>query len=114
MALNLINNAAQALNDKYPEPHENKIIRLGGERVQTGAGVMVRLTFHDQGPGILARLLEQVMTPFFTTKPAGLGTGLGLSVAHGIITDHGGALRLTSIEGASTTVTIDLPVAEEL
>ena len=73
---------------------------------------MVRLTFYDQGPGIPARLLEQVKTPFFTTKPPGQGTGLGLSIAHGIISDHGGALRLTSVEGTSTTVTIDLPAAK--
>jgi signal transduction histidine kinase len=113
VALNLINNAAQALNDKYPEAHEDKIIRLRGEKVETEGGAMVRLTCHDHGPGIPARLLEQVMTPFFTTKPPGLGTGLGLSVAHGIIHEHGGSLRLTSIEGASTTVTIDLPAAEQ-
>jgi signal transduction histidine kinase len=111
VALNLINNAAQALNDKYPDGHPDKIIRLGGERMETEHGVMVRLTFHDQGPGIPPRLLEQVITPFFTTKPPGQGTGLGLSVAQGIIATHGGVLRLTSIEGASTTVTIDLPVA---
>lgn len=109
VALNLINNAAQALNDKYPEPHADKTIRLGGELVQTERGAMVRLSCHDQGPGIPARLLDQVKTSFFTTKPPGQGTGLGLSVAHGIISDHGGALRLTSIEGVSTTVTIDLP-----
>lgn len=113
VALNLINNAAQALNDKYPDPHADKIIRLGGERVQTEGGARVRLTFHDQGPGIPARLLDQVMTPFFTTKSPGQGTGLGLSVAHGIIADHGGTLCLTSIEGVSTTVTIDLPAAED-
>jgi signal transduction histidine kinase len=112
VALNLINNAAQALNDKYPGPHEGKVIRLTGEKVETEGGPMVRLTFHDQGPGIPARLLEQVMTPFFTTKPTGQGTGLGLSVAHGIITAHGGNLRLTSLEGICTTVTIDLPAAE--
>jgi signal transduction histidine kinase len=74
---------------------------------------MVRLYFHDQGPGIPARLLEQVMTAFFTTKPPGQGTGLGLSIAQGIIADHRGALRLTSVEGVSTTVTIDLPAAAE-
>jgi signal transduction histidine kinase len=112
VVLNLINNAAQALHDKYPDPHPDKIIRLSGELVQTERSAMVRLTFHDQGPGIPARLLEQVKTPFFTTKPPGQGTGLGLSVAHGIISDHGGALCLTSIEGVSTTVTIDLPAAQ--
>jgi nitrogen-specific signal transduction histidine kinase len=113
VALNLINNAAQSLNDKYPDPHADKIIRLGGERVQLEGGAMVRRYFHDQGPGIPARLLEQVMTPLFTTKPPGQGTGLGLSIAQGIIADHRGALRLTSVSGASTTVTIDLPAAAE-
>lgn len=112
VALNLINNAAQALNDKYPGPNKNKIIRLGGENVETEQGAMVRLTFHDLGPGISAGLLDQVKMPFFTTKPPGQGTGLGLSIAQGIIADHGGTLRLTSRESASTTVTIDLPVAE--
>lgn len=111
VALNLINNAAQALNDKYPGPDKNKIIRLGGEKVKTEEGAMVRLTFHDLGPGIPASLLDQVKMPFFTTKPPGQGTGLGLSIAQGIIADHGGTLRLTSREGVSTTVSIDLPVA---
>jgi signal transduction histidine kinase len=50
------------------------------------------------------------MRPFFTTKPANQGTGLGLSISHGILNDNGGTIKIDSILGQLTKVTIDLPV----
>jgi len=110
--LNLINNSAHALHEKFPNGHENKAIRIVGEEVRTEHGPRVQLTFHDHGPGIPAHLMDQVMKPFFTTKPQGTGTGLGLSITHGIVADHQGAMRMESVEGVSTQVIIDLPTAE--
>ena len=110
--LNLINNAAHALHEKFPESHADKAIRIKGDQVRTERGAMVRLAFHDQGNGIPAPFLDKVMKPFFTTKPAGEGTGLGLSITQGIIADHGGTLLLESVEGVFTRVTLELPAAE--
>jgi two-component system, sensor histidine kinase ChiS len=111
--LNLINNAAHALHEKFPESHDDKTIRITAEPVHAEGGTLVRLTFHDRGNGIPAHLLNKVMKPFFTTKPAGMGTGLGLSVTQGIIADHGGTMWLESIEGIFTKVTVELPVQEK-
>ena len=60
------------------------------------------------GGGIPADKLEKVFDPFFTTKPVGQGTGLGLSVVHGIITKHGGAIRVESPVGEGATFYISL------
>ncbi len=54
--------------------------------------------------------LKRVFTPFFTTKDVGLGTGLGLPVAHGIIASHGGSIKIESKPGKGTICRIDLPM----
>ncbi|MDR3569125.1 MAG: ATP-binding protein [Syntrophobacteraceae bacterium] len=111
--LNLLNNAAYALHDKFPNSHEDKTIHIMGEQVRSRRGVIVRLSFHDNGGGIPAPRLEEVMKPFFTTKPVGMGTGLGLSVARGIMDDHGGNIGIASVEGEFTKVTIELPAESD-
>ncbi|MDA8165205.1 MAG: PAS domain-containing protein [Desulfobacteraceae bacterium] len=107
--LNLINNARYALNQKYPEPHEDKRLEISGEIVQLGGAAHVRLMFHDHGTGIPAGIRGRVMDPFFSDKPGEKGTGLGLSISHGIITDHHGKISIDTVEGESTTFIIDLP-----
>ncbi len=68
----------------------------------------------DNGTGIPKEIQERIFDPFFTTKPRGKGTGLGLAVVRGIVTDHGGRLELTSQASKGTTFTIHLPrVASE-
>jgi signal transduction histidine kinase len=66
----------------------------------------------DTGCGIPAENLERIFHPFFTTKAVGVGTGLGLSVCHGIITALGGEISVRSEVGQGTTFTVRLPVYE--
>lgn len=80
-----------------------------------GGGPWVHLSVRDEGAGIPAEVMERVFDPFFTTKPTGHGTGLGLSVAHGIAGDHGGLLTAESEPGRGATVVDDEePVREVL
>ncbi len=67
----------------------------------------VIVTVRDTGCGITEENLSQVFYPYFTTKPG--GTGIGLAISQKIISDHGGAIRIDSIEGEGTTVTVELP-----
>jgi signal transduction histidine kinase len=64
----------------------------------------------DHGSGILDRDIGRIFDPFFTTKPRDRGTGLGLSVSHGIVRDHGGSLSVDSEPNAYTRFVVKLPV----
>ena len=107
--INIINNARYALNEKYPARHKNKRFEISGERVTIGDRPYVRIVFYDQGVGIPAHDLPVLTKPFFSTKPFGKGTGLGLNISAKIITDHAGHLRFESTKGEFTRVIIDLP-----
>ncbi|WP_224370429.1 hybrid sensor histidine kinase/response regulator [Hyalangium versicolor] len=99
--LNLISNAIQALPADHPEPR----LRLG-TRPQ-GADAVVEI--QDNGAGIEAEHLSHIFEPFYTTKPG--GSGLGLSICHGIITGFGGEISVESAPGKGTTFRIKLPRA---
>lgn len=101
--MNIVTNAEQAMREAHGKGQLKISTRV--------AGNSIRLVFEDDGPGISPGHLKKVFDPFFTTKPVGKGTGLGLSICHGIIKEHGGTIGTTSVAGAGTTFTIDLPIA---
>ncbi|MBI5409094.1 MAG: PAS domain S-box protein [Nitrospirae bacterium] len=108
--LNIISNARYALNQKYQAAHDEKIFEITGEKVAVDRSRYVRIIFHDRGVGIPAGVVDKVMNPFFSTKPANIGTGLGLSVSHGIIGNHGGRISVESVKDEFTKVILELPV----
>lgn len=69
----------------------------------------VQVNISDNGNGIPEKVLDKIFQPFFTTKPTGQGTGLGLSLAYDIVKAHGGTISMETIEGEGTTFTIALP-----
>jgi signal transduction histidine kinase len=71
--------------------------------------VVVRI--RDTGGGIAAEHLPRVFDPFFTTRPPGHGTGMGLAVCYGIVARHGGSIAVDSQLGGGTSVTVRLPAA---
>lgn len=120
--LNLINNAFYAANTKAPLPpqggykdptniHKPTVIvktsYLPPSGEQRGA-VVVRVI--DNGPGIPEEIRNKIFQPFFTTKPTGQGTGLGLSLAYDIVKAHGGEIKVETTEGKGTEFIIQLPV----
>jgi CheY-like chemotaxis protein len=70
------------------------------------------ITVDDDGPGIPAELLSRVFDPFYTTKPEGEGTGLGLSVSAGIVADHHGKIAATQRPGGGARFSVDLPLSQ--
>ena len=72
-------------------------------------GLYARLSVTDTGEGMSPEIVEHIFDPFFTTKAAGEGTGLGLSVVHGIVTSHGGTMTVSSEQGLGSTFTVYLP-----
>jgi CheY-like chemotaxis protein len=76
------------------------------------AGRYARVQVIDSGVGMTAAQIERIFDPFFTTKPVGEGTGLGLSLVHGIVLDHDAALEVDSRSAVGTTFSLYLPLAE--
>jgi PAS domain S-box-containing protein len=105
IVVNLVANAAQALSQA---PDRRRLIRVTTRTDERGGAL---LEVMDTGCGIPADQLEHIFEPFYTTKPIGLGTGLGLSVVHGIVTALGGAIEVDTVAGEGTTFRIELPAA---
>lgn len=110
--LNIISNARYALKKKYPGTHDNKVLEIAAKEVTIDNRPHVKLTFYDHGTGMPPDIRNKIMAPFFTTKPRGEGTGLGLNISHNIIRDHGGKLMIDSDEGKFTKVIVILPAKE--
>ena len=113
--MNLCTNAYHAMKDtggdlkiivdSY-EFEKDTVIRY----VKVKKGEYVRIVVEDSGVGINDETMKKIFDPYFTTKPQGEGTGLGLSVVHGIVTSHEGLIDVESEEGKGTRFTIYLPV----
>ena len=73
-------------------------------------GDKVEISITDNGPGIPDSIKDKIFQPFFTTKPTGQGTGLGLSLAYDIVKAHGGTIEINSKEGEGTGFIIKLPL----
>jgi two-component system, NtrC family, sensor kinase len=99
--LNLFNNAFQAVNGYADHP----VVKVSTH--YNGNSVEIRVS--DNGPGIPDAIKDKIFQPFFTTKPAGQGTGLGLSLSYEIVKAHGGELKVEAKEGEETTFIIQLP-----
>ncbi len=102
--INLLNNS------KYAMPNGGKIT-IALEEILIFRKSYLRIRISDTGEGIKKEYLDKIFDPFFTTKPEGQGTGMGLSVSHGIVEKHGGNLNVESEEGKGVTFIIDLPVS---
>jgi signal transduction histidine kinase len=108
--LNILNNAFYAVNQLKQRESENykPIVRISTRREEN----FVHITLEDNGPGIQPDKKDKIFQPFFTTKPTGEGTGLGLSLSYDIITSgHGGSLECISDPGQGAAFHIKLPVS---
>ena len=117
VAMNLCTNALHAMKNggvlgvALDRMEVAQIRRLA--RGDLAPGAYVRLCVSDTGSGIPQQVLDRMFDPFFTTKEAGEGTGLGLSLVHGIVADLGGTIDVDTTVGRGTTFTIWLPLAGE-
>src|SRR5688500_1697570 len=113
VALNLLVNARQALEGMIDAPAElgagprQRQPRIGVRTWSEGRRVMLEIS--DNGPGIAPEMRSRIWDPFFTTKPEGEGTGLGLPMVHGIVTSYDGTIELDTEVGAGTRFVITLP-----
>jgi signal transduction histidine kinase/ActR/RegA family two-component response regulator len=112
VVVNLCANAVQAMKARGTLTVILDRVELKAPRCATSVladGAYVRLSVRDTGSGISPQLLERIFDPFFTTKEVGVGTGLGLSLVHGIVTDLGGGIDVESKVGEGANFTVFLP-----
>ncbi len=108
--MNLLTNARDALNVRYPEHNVDKILNLQARQFEQDNQRWLRITPEDHGSGIPAEIKERLFDPFFTTKDRTRGTGLGLSISHSIVEEHHGRLTFESKVNEYTRFLLDLPI----
>jgi len=111
--LNLINNAYYAVGEKYKQNLNgyDPLVTVTTKRCDDKPdGYQVEIKVADNGNGIPQKIVDKIFQPFFTTKPTGNGTGLGLSLAYDIIKAHGGEIKVQTKEGEGTEFIILIPV----
>jgi signal transduction histidine kinase len=105
--LNLINNAFYAVDEKKRSGVNNYEATVSISTKKTNGSVEIKVD--DNGNGIPRKVLDKIFQPFFTTKPTGQGTGLGLSLSYDIVKTHGGELKVETKEGEGSVFAITLP-----
>ncbi len=116
LIINLCNNAAHAMNisgGKLRVELSNEELEQHSQDIDLSPGSYVGITISDMGCGIQPEIRDRIFDPFFTTKRPGEGTGLGLSVVHGIVINHEGGITLESEPGKGTTFRVFLPIIEK-
>jgi signal transduction histidine kinase len=112
--LNLITNAFYATNEKQKQGLKNYEPTVTVKTLKNppsgGRGAGIEISVADNGNGIPQKVLDKIFQPFFTTKPTGQGTGLGLSLSYDIVKAHGGELKVETKEGEGSVFIIALPV----
>ena len=103
--LNLVINAQQALLERAPPRRLTVSARHDARRGR------ILLSVADNGPGVSPELHSRVFEPYFTTKPMGVGTGVGLAVSQGMVEAHGGSLTLEDLPGGGARFVVTLPLA---
>jgi signal transduction histidine kinase len=106
--LNLITNAFYVVNEKSRSGIENYEPTVSVNTKKSGHNVLISVK--DNGNGIPQKLVDKIFQPFFTTKPTGQGTGLGLSLSYDIIKAQGGEIKVETKEGVGAEFIIVLPV----
>ncbi len=101
--MNIISNSAEAM-----ETQENGVLSI--QTMQPIKNRIISVIFKDTGVGISKKNIHRLFEPFYTTKRKGKGVGLGLSVAYGIVQEHGGVIQVESQENNGSTFTIELPI----
>ncbi len=111
--LNLITNAFYTVTEKkkssFAKASEDKYeptVIVSTKKI----GDKVLISVKDNGNGIPQKVLDKIFQPFFTTKPAGQGTGLGLSLSYDVVKAHGGELKVETREGEGSEFSIRLPI----
>jgi CheY-like chemotaxis protein len=117
--MNLCTNAAQAMGEEGGTLEVSLAEAVftpaePGPQGPAGPCPYLELTVKDTGPGLSPDILEHIFEPYFTTKEKGLGTGLGLSVVHGIVQRHGGLIRVQTQPGAGSCFRVFLPRLEDV
>jgi PAS domain S-box-containing protein len=110
--MNLLTNARDALNARFPDADDDKLLLISTTVVRRDNADWVRLTVEDHGAGIPHEVQERVFDPFYTTKPTGKGTGLGLWLVYSIVEKHQGHIGMESQPGAYTRFHVEFPVCE--
>jgi|GEM_PF-7109933 len=108
--MNLLSNARDSLNERYSGYNENKRIAISAGLAEKDGKELLRITVEDSGVGIPQKNIERIFDPFFSTKPKHLATGLGLSVSHGIMKEHGGTLWVETEIGKGARFHMDFPM----
>lgn len=116
VVLNLCTNAVQAMRGGgrlvVTLDTHHRVAPLGVATTVLAPGRYLRLTVEDTGSGMPPEVLQRIFDPFFSTKEVGVGTGLGLSMVHGIVADLGGGIEVDSTPGQGSRFTVHLPAID--